>query len=148
MFSEKNIWWCIIWAQLPHFTHLSILLHFMSCHPWWISLVYIQTRDIGQKWVVFPLYARYSTLFTTSSSIGSSIQSSLCFFFQCINTWITVLHICLIPLMLSHGCLYNSCCFLLLCIPWSKIQWILSSFWNMVVDFPTVVYLPLARWCG
>ena len=68
------------------------------------------------KVVCFTFFASSSTLFTTSSSIGSSIHSSLWISFTLIKKWGKVLHLCFIPSILSHGCFYDSCCYLLLCI--------------------------------
>ena len=48
--------------------------------------------------------------------------------------------------MISQGCFYESSCFLFLCIPWLNIQRILSSCWNMLSAFPTVLYSPLYSW--
>ena len=66
----------LLWAELLHFTHLSLRLHFMSYCPWWVSLVSIKTWDIGQKWVVFHFFWLFNP-FIVSSYIGSYIHSSL-----------------------------------------------------------------------
>ena len=111
----------ILWDQPLYFPHLSLLLHFLLCRPWWVSLVSIKTWDIGKKRVVSPFFLVLTTLSKRHNL--SAVQSShLCaFIFQCIKTWINVLNIHLTPSMIPHGWFYNSYCFLFLCITWRKI---------------------------
>ena len=89
----------------------------------------------------FNFFAVYSTLFTTSSCIGSSIYSSLWIYFPACKDMNKFPLFHLIPSMIYQGWFYDSCCSLFLYIPWRKTQRILYSYWNTGLDFYSSILL-------